>query len=166
MAEPAEIQQLDDASFASLLEQARPRVLAFARRLCGSDADAEDVTQATMERAWRYRGSCDPSGRSVSWLFRTAFNSFVDLRKRRAQGPRPLDESHDRSFEPQCRTELRDEIDHALRHLAPVERLLLVAFHRDGRSVRELAELYGMSVNTIKSHLHRARRKLPGGPQQ
>jgi RNA polymerase sigma-70 factor (ECF subfamily) len=60
-------------------------------------------------------------------------------------------------------TDLRDELEHALRLLDPLERTLLLGFHRDGMTLKELASTHGLPLNTIKSHLHRARRKLPGG---
>jgi RNA polymerase sigma-70 factor (ECF subfamily) len=47
-----------------------------------------------------------------------------------------------------------------LARLSSLERALLLRFHAQGRSVHELAAELGLPEGTIKSHLHRARRKL------
>ncbi len=153
---------LDERAFTTFLEEVRPRVLAFARRLCASRADADDVMQETMERAWRYRESWDPAANPEGWILRAAFHAFVDQRRRRQRDPRPADATPEQAAPRQaCPVEVRDEIDTALRALDQIERAVLLGFHRDGLSLRELAARHAMPLNTIKSHLHRARRKLP-----
>jgi RNA polymerase sigma-70 factor (ECF subfamily) len=62
-----------------------------------------------------------------------------------------------------CPTELRDELRHRLAALPDVERLLLLGFHRDELSLKQLADRHQLPVNTVKSHLHRARRRLADG---
>jgi len=53
-----------------------------------------------------------------------------------------------------------ESVEALLMPLAAVERDVLLRFHRDGRSVREIARALGMPEGTVKSHLHRARRRL------
>jgi len=155
---------LDERAFATFLEQVRPRVLAFARRLCDSPVDADDVMQETMERTWRYRDAWDPSANPEAWVMRAAFHVFVDQRRRRQRDPVPATSALERAADtPACLAELRDEIEVALRGLEQLERAILLGFHRDGLSLRELAARHAMPLNTVKTHLHRARRKLPGG---
>ncbi len=134
----------------------------FVERLCATAADADDVMQETMTRAWKYRASWDPDRDAAPWLLRTAFRAATDHRDRARRTPAPLDGSESERAEP-CALELREEIEYALRHLSVIERTLLLGFHREGLSIEELAHAHDLPLNTVKSHLHRARRKLPGG---
>lgn len=181
---------IDDATFTALLQRATPQLRSFVRRLCGAArlADADDVVQEALARAWRHRGSFDPGlDRQLdkqpdrldglrgpqqhrpmvgphlgsAWLQRVAFRVFCDLRNRDRKQPAAVTELH-REPAPvrPCTTELRDEVEHKLAGLPEVERTLLLGFHRDGLSLRELAARQGLPINTVKSHLHRARQRL------
>lgn len=149
----------DENAFAALLQQQRPRLLQFLRRLCG--ADAEDVLQETMAKVWRLRGSHDSTQNGAAWLMRAAFHTLCDHRARQRQQPGHADPG----FEPaapavHCPLELREEVTRCLQTLPPIERELLVGFHGHGLSLRELGERHRLPLNTIKSHLHRARARL------
>jgi RNA polymerase sigma-70 factor (ECF subfamily) len=157
-----------ETRFAALLQQHRERLLGFLRRLCGANTDAEDVLQETLAKVWRLRASFDPEGNAEGWLLQAAFRTFCDHRARRR---RVVDGS---ATEPDalpapsapCPVELRDEVARSLAALPAIERELLLGFHRDGLSLRELAERHALPVNTVKSHLHRARQRLAAGPEE
>jgi RNA polymerase sigma-70 factor (ECF subfamily) len=150
---------VDDAAFAAFLAAHRERVLAFLRRLGGHEA--EDLLQETLAKVWRHRCRLDPAANPRAWLLRAAFRTFLDQRRRRRRGPEAAEEvvraAPDRR---PCPVEIRDEIERGLLRLLPLERTLLLAFHAEGRTLRELAAAHHLPLNTIKSHLHRARRKL------
>lgn len=161
-----------ETRFAALLQQHHERLLGFLRRLCGADADAEDVLQETLAKVWRLRASFDPDGNAEGWLLQAAFRTFCDHRARRRRAvPGSVNGS---ATEPDalpapsapCPVELRDEVVRTLAALPPIERELLLGFHRDGLSLRELAERHALPVNTVKSHLHRSRARLAAGPEE
>jgi RNA polymerase sigma-70 factor (ECF subfamily) len=156
MARATVTSRTDEAAFAAFLQQQRPRVHAFLRRLCGRDA--EDVLQDTMAKVWRLRTGFDPARNGAAWLLRAAFRTFCDHRTRRGTAD-PLG-ADTAAPEVPCATELRDEVRHRLAALAPIERELLLGFHAHGLSLRELAARHRLNTNTVKSHLHRARRRL------
>jgi RNA polymerase sigma-70 factor (ECF subfamily) len=150
-----------------LLLRERSRVRAFLARLAGGrrvgGADVEDLCQETWLRAWRSRASLD--GRPpLHWLLKTAFRVFLDHRARTlrehertaaAPAPEPAAPEADRASVL--------DLEQALAALAPLERRILTGFHRDGRSIDELARELGIPRNTVKSHLHRARQRLAAG---
>ena len=151
-------QRTDDA-FAAFLELSRGRVLRFLRRLCA--ADAEDVLQETLAKVWRYRASWDPEQNGEGWLLRAAFRCFVDWRRRRDRAPTASDRVVRTTMEhPACTIETREELERALARLLPLEKALLLGFHAEGHSLAELAREHALPINTVKSHLHRARKKL------
>jgi RNA polymerase sigma-70 factor (ECF subfamily) len=148
-----------DARFAAFLQQARPRALQFLTRLCGGDA--EDVLQETLAKVWRLRASFDAQQNGEAWLLQAAFRTFCD---HRAQRQRAVANSSAVEAAlaptPPCALELREELQHRLAALPPLERALLLGFHAHGQSLRELAAAHGLPLNTVKSHLHRARARL------
>ncbi len=162
---------VDDA-FAAFLQRAMPAVRQFLRRLAGGDADADDVLQETLAKVWRHRARFDPAQNGNAWLLQAAFRCFCDHRRRQRALPAtdPAAAAVAAARQP-CAAELRDELRHRLQALDPLARALLVGFHGEGRSLKELAALHGLPLNTVKSHLHRARRRLhdaasePGEPR-
>jgi len=157
-----------ETRFAALLQQHRERLLGFLRRLCGANADAEDVLQETLAKVWRLRVSFDPDGNAEGWLLQAAFRAFCDHRARRRRAVPGSATEPDALPAPSapCPVELRDEVARSLAALPAIERDLLLGFHRDGLSLRELAERHALPVNTVKSHLHRARQRLAAGPEE
>ncbi len=128
------------------------------RRLCGPDA--EDVVQETLAKVWRLRASFDDRRNGEGWLVRAALHTLCDHRRRRERSVlREADVEPAAPFESSA-IEVREEVERCLRHLPRLERDLLVGFHSQGLSLRDLAERHGLPLNTVKSHLHRARARL------
>jgi len=148
-----------DAAFTAFLQQHRAHALAFLQRLC--PREAEDLLQETLAKVWRYRGSWDPARNAAAWLLQAAFRTFLDQQRRRAREV-VADEQlvAEQTEAPACAAELRDELTRALAALSELERALLLGFHGQQRSLQELARQHRLPLNTVKSHLHRARRKL------
>lgn len=164
MARATVSERTDDRAFVLLLEQQRAHVLAFLRRLAAGDA--EDLLQETYTKVWRLRGGFDPAGNGAAWLLQAAFRTFCDQRSRRLRQPATRDAEGDHPAPVAvCRLEVRDELAHRLAALPPLERELLLGFHVHERSLRELAAQHGLPLNTVKSHLHRARRQLREQPE-
>ena len=153
----------EDSLEARLLAEI-PYLRAFLRRLMGGlahAADGEDVLQEVMSRALRYRDAFDRRRALRPWLRTTALREWLDHRERRRREPVALGERESELHAP-----VADEagsaasVESLLRPLSAIERDVLVRFHRDDCSVREIAETLGMPEGTVKSHLHRARRRL------
>jgi len=150
-----------DADFAAFLAQNEAAARQLLRRLCTSPADADDVLQETLAKVWRLRAGFDPTGNGTAWLLQAAFRCFCDHRRRQRQLPHTAAADDGIAAPPRaCRSELRDELRHRLAPLSAIERELLLGFHAHGRSLHELAHEHALPLNTVKSHLHRARRRL------
>lgn len=151
---------IDEQGFALFLQRAEPEVRRLLRRLCTSHADADDVLQETLAKVWRLRAGFDAQQNGTGWLLQAAFRCFCDHRQRLRREPRTA--GSDDLVAPACHDdlELRDEVRHRLGRLPPLERELLVGFHAHGHSLRDLAARHGLPLNTVKSHLHRARARL------
>jgi len=144
---------------------AMPRLRAFLSKL--APGDAEDLLQETVARALRYRETYREGGSLSAWLFRIGFRAAIDARRRLAASPEALGD-RDREVvgaaaSAEARLAARQELDAALARLDAVEREVLLAFHRERLAIREIAVRFEMPEGTVKSHLHRARRKLAAG---
>src|SRR5688500_15361752 len=80
----------DEALVRSLYEEHGRALLAYATRVLGDRALAEDVLQETLIRAWRHAGSLTEAAGSIrGWLFTVARNVMTD--KMRAKAVRPAE---------------------------------------------------------------------------
>ena len=141
------------------------RVLSLAARMLGDSAEAEDVAQETLLRAWRIAPKWDPEGAKFStWLHRVALNLCYDrLRKRKNA---PLDEAPEVEDEtPSVSARMvADQEASALRAaietLPERQRAAILLRHFDERSNPEIAAKLGVSVEAVESLLARGRRRL------
>jgi len=139
-----------------------PRLRGFLRRLEGRPApDVDDLVQESLTRALRYRETFDARRAIWPWLKRTAFRVFLDQRDRDRVHPSSGEELvEELPAWDVDRAAQREQVHRLLDALAPLERDVLLRFHRDGLSVAAISGELGLPEGTVKSHLHRARRRL------
>jgi|KBSSwiStaDraftv2_1062776.scaffolds.fasta_scaffold198943_3 RNA polymerase sigma-70 factor (ECF subfamily) len=140
-----------------------PRLRAFLRNLQrgdGAPLPVDDLAQEALARAWRSRAAFDPArGKVDAWLLRIAFRAFLDHRA--APPTEPLaDDRAAAAPGPAATAATREHCERLLALLDERERHALLRFHRDGRSIAQIAAETGAPIGTVKSHLHRARAKL------
>lgn len=118
-------------------------------------AAADDVTQATFERAFRSLSAWKGEGEFGAWLRRIAVNQGLDhLRRQGRRRAREValedvaTEASDASREP--------EVARAVRALRPDRRTIVVLHHWLGYSLAESAELLDIPMGTAQSRLARA----------
>jgi RNA polymerase sigma-70 factor (ECF subfamily) len=142
----------------------------FARRLSGTDVDAEELVQETFARALAARSRFD--GANVrAWLFRILRNEYIDGWRKRKNDPAraTLDEDLDGPIDADL---LRDDIEiDALRRVVAkdIEAALatlgddaraVILLDLEGLSEAEIADVMGCAQGTVKSRLSRARLAL------
>ncbi len=163
----------DDRTDARFREQVLPELEGLyrvARRLTGSAADAEDLVQDTLLKAYRAFDRFD--GRYLrAWLLTIMRNHHRNqLRKRR---PDLLDDEVAQRLPGHGQDARRDGVEErafhddldpvvreALRSLSPKHRSVIALVDLDGLTYREAAELLAVPVGTVMSRLHRARSKV------
>lgn len=160
----------DVAAFEQLSGAYADRVFMLLLRLLGDPAEAEDVAQEVMLRAWQ--GISRFQGRSsfFTWLYRIAVNEAnraLDRRARRPPGvsigarelalPAPAAAEPSRQAES---SELRMALGKALAGLPPELRTAIVLRDVEGLSTQEAAEIAGVGQAAFKSRLHQARLRV------
>ena len=161
----------DDAALEALLDRHQAQIYRFGMRMCRDPEDAKDVLQETllaMARGVReFRGASSVS----TWLY-TIARSFC-VKKRRKSKFAPDAESsiegdlaakgHDlvdpasTADEVLAGKEVERALEQAIAQLAPPYREVLILRDVEGLTAPEVAEVLGVSVDAVKSRLHRAR---------
>lgn len=154
-----------------LVERKLPRLLGLAQRLLGSRAEAEEVAQEGLVRAWQQVGQWRPGqARFDTWLHEVALNLCRDRLRRRAVRREEALEEHaeaatfaDPGPTPEQQLDLAQHsarVAAALDALPPRQREALVLHYYQALPQAEAAALMGVSVDALESLLARARRSL------
>ena len=142
-------------------------VLAYAIRLTGDRATAEDVLQETLLRAWRNSDALrdDSRGSVRGWLLTVARNIVTDRARARAARPREVGESID---VPALERDHAEQVVNTMAVLGAMDKLsaehreVLVEMYYRGRTVAEAAESLRIPPGTVKSRSYHALRALRG----
>jgi RNA polymerase sigma factor (sigma-70 family) len=141
-----------------------PRLRRFAAGLSRDRVDADDLCQATIERALLSRDRWEPGTRLDSWMYRIMRNLWIDEARARARrGQTFVDEDAGLGIGGDGGQEaalgLRD-IDRALATLPDEQREAVVLVMVEGYAYKEAAEIVGCPVGTLNSRLVRGRDAL------
>jgi len=157
--------QGDRHAFACLVRAHQSRVRLQLRRLTQGDAAlADDLAQETFVQAWLHLADFRGDARLATWLHRIALTRFLQ-HVRRPQLPVEWSEDDagtDRgpAHDPRPAEGLARDVDRALQALSEIQRLAVVhCFHLD-LSHAEAAQVLGLPLGTLKSHLDRAKTRL------
>ncbi len=155
----------DDAIVTALYQQYREPLMTFVMRLtAGNRAQAEDVVQETMLRAWREAGKLDLSEPSLMpWLTTVARRIVIDDHRRRQARPIELADAELANLPAEDHTAAIDRrllVADALRALSPLHRQVLNETILRDRTVNQAAEVLGVPVGTVKSRVYYALRAL------
>lgn len=144
-----------------------PRLRRLARGLTGSADAADDLVQATCERAFAARDQYIAGTRLDAWLFRIMRNQWIDGHRRStARGGihEDVDEVHDLAgSDGRAVAEQRlmlEEVGAALARLPAEQREVLVLVCVEDMAYREAAEVLGIPLGTVMSRLARGRKAL------
>jgi RNA polymerase sigma-70 factor (ECF subfamily) len=155
----------DPDAAATFVRRFQARVYGLALTMLRDPGLAEDVAQETFVRAWRFAATYDARrARVPTWLLTIARNAALD--RARVRSATPLDpEAIVRQLdvaEPQAGLDLPDRarLRGALAELPDDQRRALVLAAYGGRTAREIAELDGVPLGTVKTRIRAAMIKL------
>ena len=166
----------DQAAFSRLVEAYQRPVYNLCYRMLSNAPEAEDAAQETFVRMYTKLHTYQPDRKLSSWVLSIASHYCIDrLRRRRGQWL-SLDEepmaatlpSQNRGPEDLAlRAESRDEVQRLVDMLPAAYRVPLILRYWHDLSYAEIAEVMGLTVQAVKSRLHRARlqviEKTPAG---
>jgi RNA polymerase sigma-70 factor, ECF subfamily len=148
-----------------------------ALRMTRNPADAEDLVQETVLRAYRGFGGFQEGTNLKAWLYRILTNSFINTYRKKqrepttVEGPDDLDEWYlfdrlgARNVEPSAESEVLEQlpdeaVQRALEALPEGFRMAVLLADVQGFSYKEIAEMLDIPIGTVMSRLHRGRKAL------
>ena len=143
-----------------------PRLRRFAHALSRNSADADDLTQATIERALRSQTQWQPGTKLDSWCYRIMRNLWIDTTRavarkatREAQEEEGLNVGDDPREAMDAAVDLR-RIMAAMSRLPEEQREVVALILVEGFGYREVSEMLGLPIGTVSSRLVRGRTAL------
>ncbi len=165
--------QGDQPAFAQLVCRYQRQVYNLAYRLLGNAEDAEDAAQESFLRAYAALPSFQLGRKFSSWLLAIASNLCVDILRRRRYAWMSLEDVSFRLAadveEPSSgvlRAEESAQLQRLLQRLPDKYRVVVVLRYWYDLSYEEIAAAAGLSLNTVKTRLHRARNMLARAMQE
>jgi len=159
----------DGNAVAALITAHQDALYAFMLRMTGRPDVAEDVVQEAFVRVLKNLDRFDERFRFSTWLFTIAKRLYVNSVQKlsptfdsdtvggwQGKGEAP---SHD-TVRNESLDNIRDVLDQALSQLNEQQREIILLFHQQNWSITEIAEHVDMPEGTVKSHLHRARKRM------
>jgi RNA polymerase sigma-70 factor (ECF subfamily) len=157
---------LDRAAFDRHVLSHRSELLAAGIRLAGSRAEAEDLVQEAVMRAWVFWHRFEPGTNGRAWMHRILLNTFINgYRKRRRErdvlAAVQVEELRALGWDARIAAtpgeSLGDEVSAAMSRLPDEFRRVLVLVDLEEQSYRDAAVILGCPIGTVMSRLHRAR---------
>lgn len=168
-------------AFEAIFRRYVNRVYRQALALVGNDADAEEIVQEVFLAVYQKCNSFRGDSAFSTWLYSLAMNACLTKLRRRKRIreinlndflPRYREDGHHQvrpvfnwANEVELRLEkdeLRRLLQDAMKQLSPAKRAVIVLSDVEGVSNREISEILGLSIPTVKARLHRARLFLRG----
>jgi RNA polymerase sigma factor (sigma-70 family) len=147
----------DSAAVEKLLAVCQPDLRRFARRTCSTAEDAEDAVQFALWQLYRKVGALRTAATFATWLFRIVERECMRLLRLRSR-TQAWDEAFDHMLRQEpLPHELRSDLVSAIAALPEPYRVVLVLRDIDELTAPETSERLNISLDAVKSRLHRAR---------
>ncbi|HAH63006.1 MAG TPA: RNA polymerase subunit sigma-24 [Treponema sp.] len=155
----------DKNAFAQLMSFHKQRIFALGMSFFKNDADADDFVQDVFIKAYTHLASFKGNSLFSTWLMRIAYNTAINAVNRRKEYLPLSDEeiivSTDCSPEEhQMRQAAKDAVRDAMKELPEKYAVCLDMYFSYDIPYQEICEITGFPVNTIKSHIFRAKKIL------
>jgi RNA polymerase sigma-70 factor (ECF subfamily) len=159
----------DRQAFETLYHRYGRRIFGYLWRQLRRREVAEEVLDDVMLVVWQSAGRFKEGSRLSTWLFgiahKKALHAFRRLARSSPEDTRALEESPepaaaDDPIQGVERRELREALGRALEGLSPEQRTVVELTFYEHRSYQEIAEITGARVNTVKTRMFHARRRL------
>ena len=163
----------DEGAFTALVDRHREWVHSLAWREIGDFHAAQEITQDTFIQAFKSLPTLKDPTRFFGWLQVIAKRQCIEWLRRKPSAMQSLDAMSKIELEQLFYTgylekeqakasvgELRDVVERLLRKLPETERSVMVLHYFSGLTCEEVSDRLDISLNTVKSRLYRARKRL------
>lgn len=149
----------DRDAFAELVNRRQAWIRNLMRRCCNDAALADDLAQQVFMQAWKNIPQLQRVSRFGAWLKRTAINVWLQ-HLRKSDPLKNAEEVDDTRPAPQDSGGMAIDLDRALAALSEHVRLCIVLSYNEGMTHGEIADVTGLPLGTVKSHIRRGTQRL------
>lgn len=149
----------DRDAFEELVRRHQASIRNLMRRFCGDRTLADDLAQQVFLTVWLSLRKLKKAGAFPAWLRRVAVTVWLK-QLRRKDALRGAGELAGTETARPARTDVGMDLDRALGRLDQRARLCVVLSYNEGMSHREIAELTGLPLGTVKSHIRSGAQQL------
>ena len=135
----------------------------FLLSLCGDPAEADDIAQDALMNAYVASASFRGAARFSTWLFRIAYNCFIDRMRGRRLQTAPLDTPAARAVPGPEAADGRfrhEDLHRAIGMLPDKERAALLLFYMEDKPVKEVAAILEIPAGSVRAYLTRGRQHI------
>ncbi len=133
----------------------------FLNLTCGDKFLSDDLAQETFLKAYTNLGSFNNLSSFSTWLYRIAYNTFYDYRRRlQATDALDADEVDARYSHTQPDVATKLDLYQALALLSEAQRTCITLFYIEEQDQQKIAAITGYPIGTVKSHIARGKEKL------
>lgn len=152
----------DHQAFKRLVEEFSPGLRRFIFNLTRGDASlTDDISQNTFLKAYTSLRSFKGISRFSTWLYTIACREYTDfMRSHREMNVDDISAIAEATYETADSSDLSYDLDVALGQLNDHERMAVLLFYLEDRSLKDVCHITGRPEGTIKATLSRARKKL------
>ena len=160
------IQEGDRETYRLLFKDYYKVLCLYATSLTRNESNAEDIVQNVFLNLWAKREKLQIQSSLKSYLFKSTHNIFINDYRRKRLERHILDEIHLEVLQKSIEEEednlkkRLDWINMQIESLPPKSREIFVMNKRRGLSYKEIAEMLGISENTVESHIGRALKRI------
>jgi len=157
----------DRRAFETLYNLYYRRIFGYLLKLTRRAELVEEVLNDVMLAIWKGAGTFDGRSRPSTWIFGIAYHKALKALSRRPQEvagdleegrPEPVDAEEPESLA--VRREVAGVLGRAIGALSPEQRAVVELTYYYGLAYQEIAEIVGCPVNTVKTRMFHARRRL------
>ncbi|HEX8332087.1 MAG TPA: sigma-70 family RNA polymerase sigma factor [Segetibacter sp.] len=161
-------------AFVQLIHQYEGLVLHIVTPLIGINQDREDICQDVFIKVYEKLNTFQFKSKLATWIGNIAYNTSINFlqKKRNVLLSDLLSVNEDKSFIDELESDYNNpeqiiikkeninELNKNITKLPEIQKSILLLFYKDELSVDEISRIMEMPINTIKSHLFRARKSL------
>ncbi|MGO1245304.1 MAG: RNA polymerase sigma factor [Sphingobacterium sp.] len=154
--------QIDEESFRVVFDKYYNRIYSGFLKKTESHELAQDLTQQTFIKFWKYRESYNPQLSIEIQLFRKGKLIFIDWLRKESKDRQMIDTLKQQNRIPlnDLSSDLKDSLNKAIDQLSPMRKEVFSLAYIEGYSHKEIAEKLNLSVRTVETHVYKSLQQL------
>ena len=156
----------DKSGYRDLANRHKDYAFTVAYKIAGTREDAEEIAQDAFIQAFQALPTFNQEAKFTTWFYRIVFNAALMFKRKNRIRAEDIELSHSAQYVTADTdknlkiTEQQQYIQKAFNHLSPDDVTIITLFYLKEQSLEEIAKVVGISAETAKVKLCRARKRL------